>query len=519
MRLSLPALANLMRPVSVLAMAVAGACLPSCAIAEEKPAPLATSIEHVAPSDKPNVLFICVDDLKPLLGCYGDTTVRSPNIDKLAARGVRFDKAYTSQAVCAPSRNALLTGLRPTTIGVYNLGTNFRNGVPDAITMPQHFKANGWQTTSLGKIYHIYHGNSDDPASWSVPSWQPKARQYQLPASTQPSIHKDARRDARGASVESADVADDTYADGLIANEAINRLRQAKQSPDQPFFLMVGFLKPHLPFVAPKKYWDLYKRSDFNPDPQQNAPKNAPNFAPTTWGELRQYSDIPQVGPLDDDQQRELIHGYHAAVSYVDAQIGKVIDELDRLDLSKNTIIVLWGDHGFHLGDHGMWCKHTNYEQANRIPLMMVAPGKAKSGVAQSLVESVDLYPTLCELAGLKTPDGLDGTSMIPALIDPQNASIRAAAFQVFPRSSKETGFLLGRAVRTDRYRLVEWKTPGGDPDTAIFELYDYTQDPTETVNIAGAQPDIVRQLRAILVTQPEAKAQVQTAKPTTQPN
>lgn len=456
--------------------------------------------------DKPNVLLICVDDLKPLLGCYGVPLAQTPNVDRLAARGVLFERAYCNQAVCAPSRNALMTGLRPQTIGVYDLPTNFRHGVPDAVTVAQYFRQHGYRTEALGKIFHVGHGNHEDAASWTVPHWRPQGGGYQLPAST--AVKRPARTGgARGAATECADVADNAYGDGMIADEAVARLQAARAKPAEPFFLAVGFLKPHLPFVAPKKYWDLYPRASFEPHPRQTPPAGAPDYAPTTWGELRQYSDMPETGPLSVDQQRELLHGYYAAVSFMDAQLGRVLDALDQTGLAGKTIIALWGDHGWHLGDHGMWCKHTNYEQAARIPLIVAAPGGAAAGVkTAALAETVDIYPTLCELAGLPLPQGLDGVSFA-GLLRGTAADTKDAIFHVYPRSGR-----LGRAVRTARYRLVEWKTIGEPVESAELELYDYQADPEETQNLADQQPEIVAQLRAILAAQPEAKPQIRAA-------
>lgn len=468
----------------------------------------------------PNVLFICVDDLKPLLGCYGDKQIKSPNIDRLAKRGMLFECAYCNQAVCAPSRNALLTGVRPTTSGIYDLGTNFRASAPDIVTLPEHFKQHGYRTEGLGKIFHVGHGNHEDPQSWSVPPFGGKSIFYALPQSHDPSgltreealfANQSPAGKLRGAAYESADVPDNTYPDGQIADEAIRRLRAARER-SEPFFLAVGFLKPHLPFCAPKKYWDFYQRDSFRVPELRKPPEGAPPYAPTTWGEVRNYSDIPDTGPLDDEKARTLIHGYHAAVSFVDAQLGRVIDELDKLRLSTNTIIMLWGDHGWHLGDHGMWSKHTNYEEATHIPLLIVAPGVTKPATrSRALVETVDLYPTLCELAALPQPHNpqpLDGTSLVPVLKE-STAKNKDAIFHVFPRNRRSDGAILGRAVRTERYRLVEWKKPGASPNTADFELYDYQSDPLETRNLASAQPEVVQQLEAILAAQPEAKPQI----------
>jgi len=485
-----------MKTILIVAVALAS-CLP---VGAEKP----------NPSQRVNVLMICVDDLKPLLGCYGAPIIRSPHIDRLAARGVLFERAFCNQAVCAPSRNALMTGLRPSTIGIYDLGTNFRKAVPDAVTVAQYFMKHGYRTEAMGKIMHVGHGNHEDAASWTIPHWRPQGGGYKLPESTA-NLKPHKTGGPRGAATECADVPDNAYADGMIADEAIARLRAAKQKPGEPWFIAVGFLKPHLPFVAPKKYWDLYRRDQFPLPALRTPPIGAPACAPTTWGELRAYSDIPEVGPLDDEKTRLLIHGYHAATSYMDAQVGRVLDALDQLGLAKNTIIILWGDHGWHLGDHGMWCKHTNYEQAARIPLIVVAPGVATAGAkTRALAETVDIYPTLCELAGLPVPQGLEGRSLVPLLKNP-SATTKDAVFHVYPRGS-----LMGRAVRTARYRLVEWKEIGAPAETAQLELYDYEADPDETKNLAADQPAIVAQLRAILAKQPEAKPQVRASGQTT---
>ena len=473
-------------------------------------------------ADKPNVLFLAVDDLKPVLGCYGDKVVKSPNIDRLAARGVVFERAYCNQAVCAPSRNSLMTGVRPTTLGIYDLGTNFRLASSNAVTLSQYFMRHGYRAEALGKIFHVGHGNHEDSASWSVPHFQEKSIAYALPASrANQSLTReealfanntDVAKLPRGSAYEAADVPDTAYPDGRIADEAIRRLRSAKTKPNEPFFLAVGFLKPHLPFCAPAKYWNLYDRASFVVPSLRTPPEGAPRYAPTTWGELRQYSDMPEAGPLTDEQARAMIHGYHAAVSFMDAQLGRVLDELDRLGLASNTIIVLWGDHGWHLGDHGQWCKHSNYEQAARIPLIITAPGVTTPGTraAQALVETVDLYPTLAELAGLpapQVPQGMDGNSFVPALRDPRHGA-RDYAVHAYPRGER-----LGRAVRTARHRIVEWKIPGAAADTAELELYDYQTDPLETKNLAATQPEVVSRMRAMLARLPEARPQIKDSK------
>lgn len=467
-------------------------------------------------AERPSILLICVDDLKPTLGCYGDATVKSPNIDALAARGLQFNNAYCNQAVCSPSRNALLTGLRPSTLGIYDLATNFRVSRPDAVTLPQYFKQHGYRTEGMGKIFHRGHGNHEDEASWSVPFWNADIVRYALKENAPANANSreaalfnnvklaKAKDLSKGAAYEAADVADNLYPDGQVADEAIIRLENAAKKPEQPFFLAVGFIKPHLPFCAPKKYWDLYDPASFKLADRSTPPEGAPPFAPTTWGELRNYAGMPEKGPVPDDDARKLIHGYHAAVSYMDAQVGRVIAELNKLGLAKNTIIVLWGDHGWHLGDHGMWCKHTNYEEAAHIPLIVIDPRTRNGrGKVAGLVESVDLYPTLCILAGLEVPQGLDGASFAKLLDDP-TAPTKEAILHVYPRGNR-----IGRALRTERYRLVEWKVPGANDDTAIYELYDYQGDPGENKNLATERPEVVKELMQKLSEFPEAKPQV----------
>jgi iduronate 2-sulfatase len=472
-------------------------------------------------ADKPNVLMILVDDLKPVLGCYGDNIAKTPNIDRLAARGMRFEFAYCNQAVCAPSRFTLMLGSHSTSTGLYGLGSNLRKTIPNAITMPQHFAAHGYRTESLGKIFHIGHGNDGDSQSFSVPHFQDKVIEYLDPASTDggqltreealftnQSLDK-IRSLPRGAAFESPDVSDESYADGRIAQETIQRLQSAKkrrQKTNTPFFIATGFVRPHLPFSAPRKYWDLFESSGFPLSNFENAPAGAPEVAGKTGGEIAAYKPVPEAknAKYSTELKRQLIHGYYASTSFMDAQVGKVIDELDRLGLANSTIIVFWSDHGFHLGDHAIWTKHTNYEQANRIPLLICAPGVTKPNTTtRQLAESVDIYPTLAELAGLPVhngPQSIDGQSLVPVLRDP-SIRIRDHAFHAFPNQK------LGRAIRTERYRLVEWKKPGEPAESVEFELYDYENDPLETNNIAMENPQVVDALRAILAKHPEAVA------------
>lgn len=476
-----------------------------------------------AETPRPNVLLICVDDLKPALGCYGDKLAKSPNIDRLAARATLFENAFCNQAVCAPSRNALLTGLRPQTLGIYDLGTNFRKSVPEAITLPQIFKQNGYRTEGLGKIFHVGHGNNEDPVSWSVPHWKANVVAYAETVGGDKKVltreealfaNQNAAGLPRGAAYEAADVADNAYPDGVLADEAVKRLQAAAEKPAEPFFVAVGFVKPHLPFCAPKKYWDMHDPAKFSLAARQTPPDGAPAYAPQFGGELRQYAGIPEQGPIPPEMQRTLIHGYYAALTYMDAQLGRVLDELDRLKLADRTIVVLWGDHGWHLGDHGIWCKHTNYEQAAHIPLIVAVPQIARTTQrTAALAESVDIYPTLCELAGI-TPSPsakLDGKSFVHVLRDPA-AITKPAIIHVYPRNPQGKGPLIGRAIRTARYRLVEWKKPGASPETADIELYDYETDPTETRNFASERPAVVAELRAILAQHPEAKPQLASA-------
>jgi len=449
-----------------------------------------------------NVLFIAVDDLRPQLGCYGVSKAKTPNIDALAASGTLFNRAYCQQAVCSPTRSSLLTGRRPDTTKVYDLQTHFRIALPDVVTLPEYFKQHGYFTQGLSKIYHP---GFDDPQSWSVPHWGPTAPNYGDPEDLKAIREETQRlkqegtfkenevvqtdpntgltlRTKRGTMVkgpawEAPDVADNVFADGMTADKAIECLNELK---DKRFFLAVGFLKPHLPFVAPKKYYDLYADTKFTPADNPHLPTDCPELASAHWGELRAYKGMPKQGDLTEQQAVELIRGYHAAASYTDAQIGKVVNELDRLGLRKKTIIVLWGDHGWQLGEHGEWCKHTNFEEATRVPLIFSAPGQKKPGTkTDDLAEFVDVYPTLCDLAGLPIPKGLEGISLVPVMNDPKRPW-KKAAFSQYPRP----GNIMGYTMRTDRYRYTEWAESG--KDRVSVELYDYKTDPKGNVSIAG---------------------------------
>ncbi len=469
--------------------------------------------------ERPNVLMILIDDLKPTLGCYGDEQAKTPNIDRLASLGMRFDKAYCNQAVCAPSRFTLMLGSHSTSTGLYGLGSQLRAVLPDAVTLPQYFAAYGYRTESLGKVFHVGHGNQGDPPSFSVPHFSDKVIEYLAPASTggeltrEEALFSNQRLNQisslpRGAAFESPQANDEDYADGRVALETIQRLRAAKERRERdgtPFFIVAGFVRPHLPFSVPKKYWDLHDPNALALPADDELPQDAPRVAGKRGGEIAAYQPVPvdTSSAFSDDLKRQLVHGYYASTSYADAQVGKVIDEFAKLQLDQNTILVFWSDHGFHLGDHGIWTKHTNYEQANRIPLIIAAPGVTRAGaVTEQLAESVDLYPTLVELAGLpaaKVPQAIDGVSLVPVLREPEHR-VREHAFHAFPKEK------LGRAIRTSRYRLVEWKKPAAGPESAEIELYDYQVDAAETKNLASELPAVVAELRAILATYPEAK-------------
>lgn len=463
---------------------------------------------------RPNILLILVDDLKPALGAYGDAIAKTPNLDRFAKKGIRFENAYSNQAVCAPSRINLMLGSRSTSSGIYNFGQNFRAYYPDAVTMPQFFKQHGYHAESMGKVYHIGHNTFGDEASWSLPHHKDLVIEYVDPKSTQRGFTREealfSNQSAdglpRGLAWESPDVEDEAYADGRIAKRAIERLGQLQQNPDQPFFLAVGFARPHLPFSVPKSYWDLYDPEKLPLANYQAGPIGAPAYAIKRDTEIDQYVPIPhstQQDPFSPELQRKLIHGYYAGVSYVDAQIGKVLSSLETLNLDENTIVVVWGDHGYHLGELGIWTKHVNYELANRIPVIMAGPGIGKHGSSTNqILETVDIYPTLVELAGLERPhvsQPLDGMSMTMVLKNPR-LEIRDHAYHSFPRGGR-----LGRAIRTERYRMVEWKKIGSPENTATYELYDYKNGIVETKNIADEQPDVLEMLKAILARHPEA--------------
>jgi arylsulfatase A-like enzyme len=465
------------------------ACSQNDHVAEVKQVP--RSAEH------PNVLLIVVDDLRCSLGSYGDTTAVSPNIDALCRRGMRFDRSYVQVAACNPSRVAMMTGLRPDTSGVWRLATPFRNNVPDVTTLPEHFMAHGYHTVGRGKVYHL---KFPDPQSWSEPHrvsktpikyWTHQQWDFleQVRERLRGAGHPDKIiKNLRPPTTCDADVPDHLRHEGAMTNAALTTLRRvAKQR--QPFFMTVGYVNPHLPFNAPRKYWDLYDRDSLPEAKNPFLPDGAPRVAMNTMHELRYHCDFAEVpqpweGELAEADRRRLVHGYLAAVSFVDAQVGRLMAEMNRLGLADNTIVVFWSDHGFKLGEHGSWGKKTNYEVDTRVPLIVVDPRNQTAGQSTSaLVESVDLYPTLCELAGLPVPAHVEGTSFKPLLAKP-NSPWKEAVFSQFLRDLvPEHGEVRGNAVRTGRYRYVTWRVHATD-ELLYEELYDHAGDPQENTNV-----------------------------------
>jgi arylsulfatase A-like enzyme len=456
-------------------------------------APLTLSAAAAAIPARPNILFLAIDDLRPELGCYSVPVVQSPNIDRLAKTGLVFDRAFCQHAVCSPSRSSLLTGTRPDTTKVWDLSTHFRKALPDVVALPQLFKKHGYFTQAMGKIYH--HGY-DDPVSWSVPTAFPRAPHGAERAPVDPDVVS-TKASRRGPPFGSPDVADNQLHDGELADLAVAALGELKKK-DQPFFLAVGFIKPHLPFIAPKKYWDLYDRAQIPLAPNPFPPQDAPAYAIVPGGELRSYAGVPAGRHLPDDYARQLKHGYFAAVSYMDAQVGRVLAELERLDLREKTIIILWGDHGWKLGEHDAWAKHSNVENDTRAPLLISVPGMANAGKhTRALVEFVDVYPTLAQLAGLPLPKHLEGVSLQSLLNNPQG-SVKAAAFSQFPRTVGKQS-LMGYTMRTERYRLTRWVNRADHTKVAAVELYDHQTDPQENTNVANdpAHKALVEKLTA----------------------
>ena len=430
-----------------------------------------------------NILFLSIDDLKPLLSNYGESQMITPNFDRLAKMGMTFTNAHVQYAVCGPSRASVMTGANPDKTKVWDLHTDFRESSDGLMSMPEYLITQGYETTAVGKIYHK--GSSapgHDGKSWSMPHQLPKnydpkygdaaLEYYQKPETKKQMAALEAEARAKGISkngkirgyifkrlkpsTENADVSDEAYQDGLYTQTALKQLTKLENS-GKPWFLGVGYQKPHLPFVAPKKYWDLYDRSKIDLAPFQKVAEGTPKFAYHSFGELRAFSDIDSklgVGDvIPEAKQRELIHGYMACISYIDAQLGKLLDNLEKRQILDNTVIVLWGDHGWHLGDHTEWCKHSNFEQATRIPFMFAGPGVAKNQKSHHPVNLVDLFPTVFELAGVKQSTQTDGKSLVPLLDNNKNTTVDMDyAYHQYARQKR-----MGYSVRTKRYRYTEW--------------------------------------------------------------
>jgi len=433
----------------------------------------------------PNVLFISVDDLKPLMAAYGDMMAITPGLDRLANEGITFQNCHVQQAISGPSRASMLTGLRPDKTKVRDLETDFRQVNPNAQSMMEYFVKSGYETAGTGKIFHEGStGPGHDAPSWSIPWVFDNAPTY---------VNFTAEKGKKGPAIECADVPDNSYRDGVCAEEAIKLMHKLKAGQN-PFFLAVGFHKPHLPFVAPKKYWDLYKREQFRTAPFQQKAIGSPDVAYHQSGELKQYTDIPkfnsysenELDHLSIEKQKELLHGYYASTSYMDAQLLKVLNELDKLGLTDNTIVVLWSDHGWHLGDHGLWNKHSNFEQATRTCLIIRGvKGSQQNTKPTTMCELVDVFPTLCELTGIATPKYLDGISLVLAMKRP-NAETRQYAFSQYPQQKA-----LGYSIRTKRFRYTEWveypfttEKTYSEAKVVASEMYDYDLDPLETMSI-----------------------------------
>ncbi|NNE00217.1 MAG: sulfatase [Pirellulaceae bacterium] len=456
---------------------------------------LSKSSDACGDDSPPNVLFIAVDDLASTLGCYGDVIAKTPHIDRLAASGVRFDRAYNQLPLCNPTRASIMTGLRPDTIKVYDLDRHFRDELPDVVTLSQAFQQSGYFAARVGKIYHynvpasIGTDGFDDPPSWNLtvnPKGRDKDEEHKI---TNAEPH---RKISAALSWLAADGMDEEQTDGMIATEAIKLLEQHQ---DKPFFLGVGFFRPHTPYVAPKKYFDLY------PVDQMRLPYAPPG----------DRDDIPTAAfahncpvanyNLDEPVLLQATQAYYACVSFVDAQVGRMLDALDRLGLADNTIVVFWSDHGYHLGEHdGIWQKRTLFEQSARAPLIIRAPGRPGNGqMSPRIVEFVDVYPTLTALAGIESPGGLEGRDLSPLLDDPIANWDGVAVTQVLrPADDRLATQVMGCSIRTDRWRLTEWAE--GKQGT---ELYDHHSDPMEFDNLA-IEPDVqarevIDRLRPIL--------------------
>jgi iduronate 2-sulfatase len=438
-------------------------------------------------AQRPNILFIAIDDLRPQITSFGRERMVTPNLDRLAGTGVAFERAYCMVPTCGASRASLFTGIRPARDRFVSFTARADKDAPKAVTLNTHFKENGYHTASLGKIFH----NTEDNAhGWTDKPWKPKAETYALKTNAGGGRKRNGSN--RGAPYEAADVADDFYADGQLANEAVARMKHLA-SAEKPFFLAVGFTKPHLPFVAPQKYWDLYPAKDISLPDNYYPPKYAPSEAIHSFGELRAYAGVPAKGPVSDEMALGMIRGYRACVSYTDGHVGRLLDTLKELKLDQNTVVILWGDHGWNLGEHTLWCKHCCFETSMNAPLIISAPPLAgfKPGRnSRALTEFIDIYPTLCDLAGIAKPGHLEGESLVPVLTG-EKESVKTAAIGRFQN---------GDTLRTDRHRFTIYTDKSGKITARM--LYDHTEDPDENLNIAELPENaaLVKRLTARLI-------------------
>lgn len=475
---------------------------------------------------RPNILFIAVDDLRPELGCYGVDYAISPHIDKLASNGITFTQAYCQSAVCNPSRVSLMTGMRPNTTGVTDLWTNFRDIIPEAVTLPQYLGQNGYHTVAIGKLYHNIF---PDTLSWTEPKMYVKGfpfdpdatycsekslavqeerkQQYIENGIAKQRIDQFGEWYIKAHATECVDVPDNAYYDGAQTDMALEKIEELSKK-DQPFFFGIGYYRPHLPFNAPKKYWDLYDPQEIPLAKDNYPPTNAPRMALNNLREIRGYIDFkeanhPMDGQISDEEARHLKHGYLACVSYVDAQIGRLMDKLEQLNLLDNTIIVLWGDHGWKLGEKGSWCKMTNYGIDTRVPLIVCTPEMQNKGLkSDRLVEFVDVFPSLCELTGTDIPSHLEGQSFVPLMTNPDQLWKDKVYSQFYREgiwTAPDSVNYNGYSVRTKDYLYVEWYSESSN-ELLEQELYDLKSDPDETVNIIKqADDDLLMELREAL--------------------
>ena len=443
---------------------------------------------------RPNVLFIAVDDLRPELGCYGNEQILSPELDKLASEGLVFNRTYCQQPICMASRASLMSGLRPDTLQIYNCAS-LEDDAPGILTLDQHFENNGYRIWASGKIYHhgidyeVQFGNDYVKAQTEEQGRGYLAKESIETVEAYDVWYRENRNQpggGRGPAFESPDVPDNAYHDGKMTDMAIEQLERFK-SADEPFFMAVGYKKPHLPFNAPKRYWDLYDVNEIDMADNMYMPENASQFFNYNFGELRNYAGIPKgQDPFSDTLSRNLKHGYYASVSYIDAQIGRLLKGLKESGLEDNTIVILWGDHGWKLGEHGMWCKHTQFELDNHVPMILKVPGKKSAGIkTDALVEFVDIYPSLCELAGIEIPDHVQGKSFVPLVHNP-GLKWKEGALSYWPSVGRTDPdkLIMGYTIQTKRYRYTEWiKESSGE--LLARDLFDHQADPDENASIA----------------------------------